>query len=114
MIAVFVLMLQLTAVGLATGAQAASQHPGAFDVICASAPADAPSQDGDTSHGAGLNCCVMGCAMFGPALAPPPAAEVFVAPDLRASIALALPRAPDRVRPWRHSSSHARAPPSAA
>ncbi|OYX74916.1 MAG: hypothetical protein B7Y95_04830 [Rhizobiales bacterium 32-66-11] len=117
--AAYMLVLQMLAVGLAAGAQAAqvaAQGPDAFAILCSGAPAEDGSQTGDgpPSHHEGMDCCVMGCPMFGPAAAPPPAAAGFVAP-IRHAASLLMRGADFSAAPGqRRSPSRARAPPAIA
>ncbi|MFG1412175.1 DUF2946 family protein [Xanthobacter sp. VTT E-85241] len=122
--AAYLLVLQMLAVGLAAGAQAAqvaaqvsaAQGPDAFAILCSSAPAEDASQTGDgtPSHHDGLDCCVMGCPMFGPAAAPPPAAEGFVVPVRHAASILMRGADVSAAPGQRRSPSRARAPPTIA
>jgi hypothetical protein len=117
--AAYLLVLQMLAVGLAAGVQAApaaGQGPDAFAILCSSAPAEDASQTGDgaPSHHDGLDCCVMGCPMFGPTAAPPPAAQGFVAP-VRHAASIPMRGADVSAAPGqRRSPSRARAPPTIA
>lgn len=123
--AAYLLVLQMLAVGLGAGAQAgqlaatqvaAAQGADAFGVICSSAPAEDGSQTGGgaPSHHDGQDCCVLGCPMFGPAAAPPPAAEGFAAP-VRHAASILMRGADFSAAPGqRRSPSRARAPPAIA
>ncbi|OYZ93309.1 MAG: hypothetical protein B7Y01_01370 [Xanthobacter sp. 17-67-6] len=117
--AAYLLVLQMLAVGLAAGVQAApaaAQGPDAFAILCSSAPAEDGSQTGDgaPSHHDGMDCCVLGCPMFGPAAAPPPAVQGFVAP-VRHAASLLMRGADFSAAPGqRRSPSRARAPPAIA
>ncbi|MFG1426826.1 DUF2946 family protein [Roseixanthobacter glucoisosaccharinicivorans] len=117
--AAYLLVLQMLAVGLAAGAQAAqaaAQGPDAFGVICSSSPTEngSPTEGGAPAHHDGLDCCVLGCPMFGPAAAPPPAAEGFVAPVRHAAAMLRRGADFSAAPGQRRSPSRARAPPAIA
>lgn len=82
LVAAYVLVMQLLAVGLAAGAQVAVQGPETSGIICSSSQGqNVPGTDGGgSSHHDGLGCYVLGCPMFGPVAAPPPSFNGVMAP----------------------------------
>lgn len=74
----YLLVLQVLLVGLTQGLQAApSENPGFLGIFCSTnvpAGPDRPAVPGPAGH---ADCCVLGCQMFGPSVAPPPAAATF-------------------------------------
>lgn len=119
--AAYLLVLQILAVGLAAGAQAAMQGADASGIICTTSQASksqapgAPGPDGGRPAGHdGPDCCVMGCPMFTPAAAPPPAIGGITTPAMRPALAIRMRGEPRLVSDQRHSPGLARAPPVAA
>jgi len=113
--AAYFLVVQILVTGIALGADAApSRQAGLPTVICSfHGPSTAPDGTGQPSGPAHLpDCCTLGCSMFGPAVAPPPAiASVSVARQVREAI-LAAPV--DQTPPTtpRRTSGNPRAPPA--
>jgi hypothetical protein len=81
--AAYLVVVQMLVTGIALGAQAApSRQADLFTVICSfhgtTAAPDGPGQSSDHAHLPA--CCVLGCSMFGPTVAPPPAIAGILVP----------------------------------
>ncbi|WP_112664282.1 hypothetical protein [Microvirga flavescens] len=86
--AAYLIAVQTLLVGLTLGSAAAPLQTGdAHAVLCLTNPV--AQQDGDASSGKTHlpNCCILGCGMFGSALAPPPQFVTFLDLPIVASAA---------------------------
>jgi len=91
--AAFLLVLQALLAGLSSGAQAAPVQRDYFGgIICAFEGTSHSPDDGAPGAPSHVpNCCILGCSMFGPSVAPPPDLIVLHSPAL---VALAARRPP--------------------
>jgi hypothetical protein len=81
--AAYLVVIQALLAGLSIGVSAAPNgvEPAGF-VICSQRDMQPPAADGPGREPArqhGANCCVLGCDMFGPSVAPPPAIAASLA-----------------------------------
>lgn len=89
MLAAYLLVAQALFAGLATGASAAPRD--AFgQVLCTTTDADGRDAPSQSPHLA--DCCALGCAMFGPGVAPPPDAAALSGAQDPAHVSAELPR----------------------
>lgn len=107
-LAAYLLVLQATLAGLTIGATAAPSDVFG-QVICATQGANTPDAPGQAPHKA--SCCMIGCAMFGPGVAPPPDAVRLTDADLVERSVGAPPSTPTLRRAVDRTPRNSRAPP---
>jgi hypothetical protein len=110
----YLVVVQMLVTGIALGAQAApNPQAGLSTVICSfHETAAAPDGTGQPSDHAHLPaCCVLGCSMFGPSVAPPPALTGILVPRQIARVPIFAFAGQPPLAEERRTSGNPRAPP---